>query len=216
MLYTGGWYWGGPRIGDKNGAALGVPLWHSRYVFKEGNPVTGPYRTVWQMVPRSWWKPGYGGWTNATILQYSSRATVPGVSGVCDVNHYLGTIDELRAIATEGDDMPLTQADAELVATRTWVRDSDPDGAVTEAAWIALHNARRDAAACLAQITELRRELTTGRDPIDTQEIITGLLAELTPSAIADAVVQAMSADQARETAEALQSRIGSTSPPVE
>jgi GH25 family lysozyme M1 (1,4-beta-N-acetylmuramidase) len=220
ILYTGGWYWRGSRVGDQNGAALGVPLWNSHYVFvKEGKkyvPAVGPFRDVWKKVPQRWWTPGYGRWPTATILQYSSAATVPGINGGCDVNYYRGSVEELRAIVTgKDDDMPLTDADAEKIATATWYRDSDP-GTDKEPAWIALHNARRDAAKALQEITKLRTELETfaGRDPVDEMEIVKGVLAGLSPSAIADAVLEALPAERATETADALNKKIAAGAPP--
>jgi hypothetical protein len=111
----------------------------------------------------------------------------------------------------EGDlDMPLTDADAEKVATHTWVRDSDPTNAIKEPAWIALHNARRDAAAALAQVSVLRKEFNkfAGQAPAHEKEILRGLLAELSPEDIADAVVSALDAQAANDAADSIINRV--------
>lgn len=70
LMYTGSWWWK-PR--GWNGASLTPYLWHSRYVTG-----TGAGAELFSRVPASWWTPGYGGWGSATILQFSSSATVAG------------------------------------------------------------------------------------------------------------------------------------------
>jgi peptidoglycan hydrolase-like protein with peptidoglycan-binding domain len=47
-------------------------------------------------VPASWWKPGYGGWGTATILQFSSKGKVAGRQ--VDVNAFRGTVEQLRVL----------------------------------------------------------------------------------------------------------------------
>jgi GH25 family lysozyme M1 (1,4-beta-N-acetylmuramidase) len=91
VVYTGGWYWRG-HMGDPAGADLG-PLWESRYVQTGGAP-----DAVYAEVPAAWWTPGYGGWPQATLLQFSSAGHVPGVHGRCDLDAFLGDADALRAL----------------------------------------------------------------------------------------------------------------------
>lgn len=89
IMYSGAWWWqqrGWP------GADLTPYLWHSRYV-----SASGYGSTLYDTVPASWWTPGYGGWSTATILQFSASATVAGRSPI-DVNAFRGTIDDLRAL----------------------------------------------------------------------------------------------------------------------
>lgn len=89
------WYWqahGKPALGFFDG------LWQSAYVSGTGSP-SGLYGRV----PESWWD-GFGG-AAVELLQYSSSATVPGVSGRCDVSAYRGSLDQLRALALGEDDM---------------------------------------------------------------------------------------------------------------
>lgn len=101
LMYTGAWWW--DTAGRRwDGASLTPYLWHSRYV--NGS---GPGSTLYSAVPHSWWSPGYGGWTSATILQFSSSASVAGQR--VDVNAYLGTLDQLRSLTTSKEtDMQLT------------------------------------------------------------------------------------------------------------
>jgi peptidoglycan hydrolase-like protein with peptidoglycan-binding domain len=51
---------------------------------------------LYQQVPSSWWKPGYGGWGEATILQFSEAGLVAGAK--IDVNAFRGTVDQLRTL----------------------------------------------------------------------------------------------------------------------
>jgi lysozyme len=81
------WYWrelGEPDLSFFDG------LCGSEYVSG-----TGTAATLYTRVPSAWWEP-YGG-ENVVTLQFSSSATVPGISGKVDVNAYRGTVDELRA-----------------------------------------------------------------------------------------------------------------------
>lgn len=91
VLYTGGWFWRG-YLGNPDGAALGVKLWSSRYVTGRGFA-----SVLYERVPVIWWEPGYGGWDEVEILQYSSSGVGGGESPV-DVNAYAGTLTELRAL----------------------------------------------------------------------------------------------------------------------
>lgn len=91
VLYTGGWFWRG-YLGNPDGAAFGVKLWSSRYVAGRG------YASVlYERVPDLWWEPGYGGWDEATLLQFSSSGIAGGESP-CDVNAFRGTKTELLAL----------------------------------------------------------------------------------------------------------------------
>jgi lysozyme len=83
IVYTGRWYWHG-TIGNPPGMDIG-PLWHSEY--DTGREVAdGPELD------------NYGGWSKATIWQYTSTGRCPGVSGNCDLNIFYGTRAELRAL----------------------------------------------------------------------------------------------------------------------
>ena len=91
LIYSGAWWW--PRTKGFRGAGLTPYLWHSHYV--NG---TGYGSVLYQKVPAGWWKPGYGGWNEATVLQFSSSGSVAGQK--IDVNAFRGTVDQLKKLAT--------------------------------------------------------------------------------------------------------------------
>lgn len=88
VVYSGNWWW---SARGWNGSTLTPYLWDSRYVAG-----TGYGSQLYAGVPDSWWVPRYGGWTQATMLQFSSTATVAGASPV-DVSAYRGTVATLRS-----------------------------------------------------------------------------------------------------------------------
>jgi GH25 family lysozyme M1 (1,4-beta-N-acetylmuramidase) len=92
LIYSGAWYWVG-HMGNPPGHLLG-PNWNSRYVSASGSP-----STIYKYVPATWWQPGYGGWLGSFVLQFTSHATVPGVSGTVDCSAFYGTELQLRALA---------------------------------------------------------------------------------------------------------------------
>jgi len=85
FIYSGEWWWSSRGW---RGADFG-PLWDSRYV--EG-VATGS--ELYSRVPDSWWKPTYGGWSEVTMLQFTSKAVVAGQR--IDVSYFNGSPDELR------------------------------------------------------------------------------------------------------------------------
>ncbi|MEV4705505.1 GH25 family lysozyme [Actinoplanes sp. NPDC049316] len=89
LIYSGSWWW--PRTDGYRGAALTPYLWHSHYV--DGSDIGS---MLYRQVADSWWKPGYGGWPKATILQFSSSGKVAGRQ--IDVNAFRGTVEQLRAL----------------------------------------------------------------------------------------------------------------------
>lgn len=88
ILYSGAWWWG-PR--GWPGATLTPHLWHSRYVTG-----SGPGSVLYGAVPESWWSPAYGGWAQATLLQFTSSALVAGQR--VDVSAFRGTREQLLAL----------------------------------------------------------------------------------------------------------------------
>lgn len=93
VMYSGNWWW---SARGWNGAALTPYLWDSRYV--DGS---GYGSALYEQVPDSWWSSRYGGWGAVTVLQFASSATVAGRSPI-DVNAFLGTVDDLRALTRGG------------------------------------------------------------------------------------------------------------------
>lgn len=99
LIYSGAWWWQ-PNVGSFAPARLPpaeaprTHLWHSRYVSG-----SGPASALYAGVADGWWRPGYGGWDTATILQFSSKGTAGGVTANVDVNAYRGSLEQLRALA---------------------------------------------------------------------------------------------------------------------
>jgi lysozyme len=127
IMYSGAWWWSSRGW---NGASLTPYLWHSHYV--SGG---GAGSALYAKVPESWWTPGYGGWSTATILQFSSSATVAGQQ--VDVDAFRGTLDELRALThiasppTSEDDMTPDQERLLITCERIlscWARGEQPWG----------------------------------------------------------------------------------------
>lgn len=95
IIYTGKWYWNGSDypIKGRDGSMFG-PLWKSQYV----DPVSTSIRTLFAQVEPSYWT-GFGGWDEVTLLQFTSSASVSGISGRVDANAYRGTLAQLRSLA---------------------------------------------------------------------------------------------------------------------
>lgn len=92
LIYTGRWFWR-DILGNPPGAVLG-PLWHSEYESSAAEVADGPELDR------------YGGWPAATIWQYTSSGSCPGINGACDLNRFIGTRTELLALTrTQEDDM---------------------------------------------------------------------------------------------------------------
>jgi len=103
IIYCGKWIWD-QVVGKPANAAADLRvagLWDSQYVAGAAH-----YVTLAQAVPATFWG-GYGGWAQATILQYTSTGRLWGIPGNVDCNMYRGSIDQLRALllAREEDDM---------------------------------------------------------------------------------------------------------------
>jgi GH25 family lysozyme M1 (1,4-beta-N-acetylmuramidase) len=182
IMYSGAWWWQ-PR--GWPGATLTPYLWHSHYVSG-----TGYGSALYASVPASYWSPGYGGWSRATILQFSESATVTSRSPI-DVNAFDGSIDDLRALTHAGtttpigaDDMAGETADYAASNVPNPVNNA-PTGlhvAVGDI-WRDVESAGRDAADALAvakQTLALVQGMTVGGiDP----EILAAALAPYLPAA---------------------------------
>lgn len=76
------------------------------------------------------------GYPTVRFWQITDHAKVPGVGGsFCDGNAFQGTLDQLKALATGEDDMPLTDAEMKKVAAAVWdhLVDSEWNGKPAEA-----------------------------------------------------------------------------------
>lgn len=78
IIYTGLWFWG-PRVGNPRTTFGGYPLWLAAYVT---SPVT--------FLPKAWKR-----WT---FWQFTDKGRVPGISTPCDVSHFHGSLDDLKAL----------------------------------------------------------------------------------------------------------------------
>jgi GH25 family lysozyme M1 (1,4-beta-N-acetylmuramidase) len=99
FIYTGSWWWNAAGRGW-SGASLTPYLWHSHYLAVDAdtipdNPVSSAAR-----IPASWWTPGYGGWSSATIIQYTSRGDAGRLGNNVDLNATRLTRDQLLALTT--------------------------------------------------------------------------------------------------------------------
>jgi GH25 family lysozyme M1 (1,4-beta-N-acetylmuramidase) len=116
VVYGPAWYWKG-TLGNPPAADLG-PLHASRYVpvsmDAAGRPIRMTPTEAFAKVPAAWWKATHGGWTEATILQFTSTGRVDGYAGRIDLNAYRGSLDALAALtrknglAPREDDVRIT------------------------------------------------------------------------------------------------------------
>lgn len=97
VVYAPKWVYGDSLRG------LRYPLWASSY---GTNPTTG-YRNAYPGDGSTRWA-AYSGIV-PTILQFGSRTTI-GAQAICDANAFRGTLDQLRALISTGDDMTDEQA----------------------------------------------------------------------------------------------------------
>lgn len=108
IIYTGRWYWVG-HMGNPRGSDIG-PLWHSEYETTQAEINDGPEVD------------NYGGWSAATIWQYTSTPI--------DKNLFYGTTTQLRALAgggaAQGDGFDMAEiADLENIVQREVQRLGD-------------------------------------------------------------------------------------------
>lgn len=82
VLYTGAWFWTSRQFGNPDASALDLFLWNARY--------TGAKGPLDRITRAAGFRAGYGGWTTADIVQFTSLATLPN-GGRIDVD--LAVID---------------------------------------------------------------------------------------------------------------------------
>ena len=103
LLYAPAWYWG--IIDNPPAADLGA-LVASHYVAvdrnAEGHRVKMTPAEAFARARRRYWRASHGGWTHATILQFTSFGKVAGHDGRIDVNAFRGTTQELATLAIPG------------------------------------------------------------------------------------------------------------------
>lgn len=194
LLYAPKWVYGNNLTG------VGYPLWASNY---GNNPVTH-YRSAYPGDNSSRWN-AYSGQTPA-LLQYGSRTKIASQS-TCDVNAFRGTLDQLRALVyPKGDaDMPLTKKDVEILAkTDLWRAPATAGDINTNPTWTLenhIESQTRHGHLTLAAATRIEAALAQvlGRDPVNEQAIVDGVLTGLGSRPVADVAAvlrRVMSAEQ--------------------
>lgn len=197
------WYWeqtGRPDL------SFFDTIWQSAYVSGSGAPAS-----LYGKVPSSWW--ATFGNEPISILQFTDAGVVSGISGKCDVSAYRGTIDELRALALGEDNMAISDDDVKKIAKAVWQADIIPSPP-----WIAekgnanwqpssyLHWQYRQGADTQAAVAALAKDAPQ----VDTGAIIAGVLAGLSPDAIAEKLAAALPDDLAKQVVDALAARLAS------
>ncbi len=195
-------------------SAFRYPLWSSKYVTGSGG-----YKALYPGDSAKQWA-AYGG-KSPSILQYSSSATIGG-QATCDANAYRGTPAELIKLLAPGwaeeDIVALTDADAELVASKVWgrmfTRPDGPDGSgnkQTSAGAYQCYNDKvtNDAAArVISTLTPLISGVDTSEAAI-VQGVLAGLAgAEGAAETIADAVIAALPPDLAAQVVDEMARRL--------
>lgn len=200
------WYW--EQIGRPDLSFFDT-IWQSRYVDGTGGP-----EELYAKVPQSWWEP-HGG-EPISILQFTSSATVPGIAGHVDANAFRGTLDQLHTLAL-GESLTISDADVQRIADAVfdavWRRDAikAPSNASTyekNPTWKAesfLTDTGEMTRKILAQVTALAQRQGA---PVDTDAIVQGVLAGLSPAQIAGHLAAALGPSVARTVADELHRRL--------
>jgi GH25 family lysozyme M1 (1,4-beta-N-acetylmuramidase) len=95
LIYSGSWWWN-PR--GWNGTKWTPYLWHSHYLSADTDTVSDDVAAFASRIPASWWTPGYGGWSPATILQFTSKGDAGTLGNNVDLNVYKGSLADLARL----------------------------------------------------------------------------------------------------------------------
>lgn len=179
----------------------GVEVWHAGIADGRYTGATGSLGAEWA---------GIAGLSNSMaglaagacrLWQFTDHAAVPGVSGTCDGNAFLGTRAELEALATGADDVPLTAAEKQEIITGAGAEAARQVwGFLISSAW---DGGKMDAASMLASAQRyaieggIAMKRPAGNGSPGTLTYGGGLLAMLT------SVAQATDTLEASEAAEA-------------
>ena len=96
LIYSGGWWW--PRTGGFRGVDVTPYLWQSHYLTADADTVPDDPAAFAARIPSAWWSPGYGGWSTATILQFTSRGDAGMLSNNVDLNVTTLSREQLLAL----------------------------------------------------------------------------------------------------------------------
>jgi len=113
VIYTGRDLW--RRSVEGNGSHWG-PLWAAGASPNAYVPGTGSASALWAKVGSARSGLPWGGWTKATFLQFTARASVPGIAGHVDGDAFLGTREQLLAL-TRSQPAPTPQEDDDMAMT---------------------------------------------------------------------------------------------------
>jgi GH25 family lysozyme M1 (1,4-beta-N-acetylmuramidase) len=193
VVYAPKWVYGDSLAGLK------YPLWASSYVTG-----SGPASTLYPGDSSSRWG-AYSGQVPA-ILQFTSSATIAGQT-TCDANAFRGTLAELTALVAPGwsDDMPLTDADATLVANKVL------NGIKLAGTQTAASTYQRTLADETGDVwSAFMRGTTLGGDPLPPAGVAGQILAaiEALPAAVAQAVAAAVNTPDPAVMAKAIEAAV--------
>jgi hypothetical protein len=107
LLYTGGWWWK-PRAWD--GARVTPYLWDSHYLGADADTLPDDPAAFTARIPDAWWKPGYGNWPVATMLQFTAEGDAGGIGNNVDLNVFPGTLEELATLIGGITDMAFAES----------------------------------------------------------------------------------------------------------
>jgi len=189
IVYAPKWVYGDSLKG------LSYPLWASSYVTGSGS-----FKSLYPGDTSSRWG-AYSGQTPA-ILQYTSSATIGGQT-TSDANAFRGTLAQLTALVAPGWEDSVSWTD-DVITNPAWRADAKTNPTVQAKfalydAWNQAHAANVATAAILAQLKAL-----TGKDFVDEQAIVAGVLAGLP----VDAIVAAIPEDMAEQVVDLLTARL--------
>lgn len=185
---------------------LGYPLWNARYPTSKGGPASLLYSQIGGDSGSGW--ASYSGQTPA-IWQFSSSATIAG-QATCDANAYRGTLAELTSLLAPGWEQGMELTDkvgSEAYPGRTvedffkdfWgLRDPLVVGPSKTPA-LPAGSPLAKLIAMPAQLAQLSAAVAAlaGKDLVDEQAIVAGVLAGLDPAKIAAAIPENMAAEVA-------------------
>lgn len=98
LIYSGAWWWA-PHVGTFRGVDVTPYLWHSHYLAADTDVVPDDPAAFAARIPASWWVSGYGGWPQASILQFTSQGDAGELGNKVDLNVYRGSMAELLTLA---------------------------------------------------------------------------------------------------------------------
>lgn len=155
--------------------ALDAALWFAQYPINDGgfHPSTATF----------------GPWPSYAMYQYTSNGARPGTTGPLDLSQFYGDANAWRAYGTpHGADMPLTQADADLVAAtllnKNLARVDDPSRTTNLAAFLMNWDAAKGdllkaAAAAKLDPAAIAQAIVGQLPASDAQQVATLVLAGL-------------------------------------